>query len=97
MSAWNFPGLPYGHEVNMKGRKGDTLGYQLAFCIQPYLNLEGFYMYVVQYILHFNSSQLEEVCLLKDSQYNTSSGTHFHLLPTGSPHADLDASRDWSS
>ena len=97
MSAWNYLGLPCGQEVIKKGAESG-LPRTPAGLLHPSIpNLSGLYMHVIQYISPFNLTQIEGVCLLKDSQYSTSSGTHFHLLPTGSPHVNLDASRGWST
>lgn len=94
MSPWNFQGPPCRHEVGMKWRKEVTLGH-IGLLDPTMPKLDGVCMYEIQYIPLFNLNQLEGGCLLKDSQYSTSSETQFHLLPIGSPLLNLDASRDW--
>lgn len=73
MSPWNFQRLPCGQETSMKGRKRDSLGYQLFFRTQPHLHLDGLYKHSIYYISYFSLTQPKGVCALKDSPYSTSS------------------------
>ena len=98
LSSWNFPGLPHSHEASTNGQEGDMLGIQLHFRIQTYLTRMDFTCTLSNTFPSLISLRLRGGCLLKDSQYSsTSSGAPFHLFATGSPHTDLDASQGWST
>lgn len=93
MSNWNYPGC----KARIRAEKGTPFKRPVGL-LDPIIPkfIGGLHMYVIQYIF-INISEFEGVYFFKDFQYSTSSGSHYHLLPIGSPFIiDLDASKDWS-